>query len=186
MKSLFETYDRHLKKAAAVPPVERMGVTKRVMLPWILAALAALLLVQALDLPSGLGIWIIAPVGCVAVVGAMFAGSRVGKYGREFDRTPTDPVLREMQGADVLIRALQRVTLNGLSDLNPSTRLQADLRLTPADMSQLRGILSAENLLDAQGLEDMRSGDMTVGSLLRNMSSSWLQARQQPVGAALD
>lgn len=172
MKSLFETYDRHLKEVAAVPPAQRIGVSKRVMFPWILAALAAFLLVGMLRLPPSLGVWIITPTGVVALAAAVYAGSRLAQYGWQFDRTPTDPVLREMQGADVLIRALQRVTLNGLSNLKLSTRLRADLKLTSADMSQLRSILSAGNWLDSQNSEDMKSGDMTVERLLQKMFPS--------------
>lgn len=172
MKSLVETYDRHLKRLAAVPPAQRMRVTNRVMLPWALVTIAAFLLVGALGLPPNLGAWIIVPTAGVTVVGAIYAGSRVTNHGWQFDRTPTDPVLREMQGSDVLIRALQRVTLNGLSTLSPSTRLQTDVKLTPADMSQLLSILSAENRLDGKDLEDMKSGDMTVGTLLQKMFPS--------------
>jgi hypothetical protein len=94
----------------------------------------------------------------------------VSKYGWQFDRTPTDPILREMQGSDALMQALRRVTLNGLSNLTPSTRLQADLKLSPGDVSQLLDILAADNRLDARSLEDMQSGDVTVGALLQKMS----------------
>jgi len=172
MKSLVETYDRHLKRLAAVPPAQRLRVTQGVMLPWAVATIAAFLLVSALALPPSLGVGIIVPTAGVTVAGAIYAGSRVSHHGWQFDRTPTDPVLREMQGSDVLIRALQRVTLNGLSNLTPATRLQTDLKLTPADMAQLLGILSAENRLQGQNPEDMKSGDMTVGTLLQKMCPS--------------
>lgn len=172
MKSLVETYDRHLKKLAAVPPAQRLRVTQGVMLPWALATIAAFLLVGALALPPSLGVWIIVPTAGVTVAGAIYAGSRVTHHGWQFDRTPTDPVLRELRGSDVLIRALQRVTLNGLSNLSPSTRLRTDLKLSPADMSQLLSILSAESRLQGQNLEAVKSGDMTVGTLLQKMFPS--------------
>lgn len=172
MKSLVETYDRHLKKLAAVPPAQRLRVTQGVMLPWALATIAAFLLVGALALPPSLGVWIIVPTAGVTVAGALYAGSRVTHHGWQFDRTPTDPVLRELRGSDVLIRALQRVTLNGLSNLSPSTRLRTDLKLSPADMSQLLSILSAESRLQWQNLDDVKSGDMTVGTLLQKMFPS--------------
>ncbi|MDZ4370234.1 MAG: hypothetical protein U1C74_02275 [Phenylobacterium sp.] len=170
MKSLIETYDHHLKMVAAVPPAQRMSVSYKVMFPWALMAMAAFLLVGALGLPRTVEAWIILPTTCVAVAGTLYSSWRLAKHGWQFDRTPTDRVLREMPGADALIQALQRVTLNGLSNLTPSTRLQADLKLTPGDISQLLGILSAENLLDAGRLERMKSGDMTVEVLLQNMS----------------
>ena len=169
MKSLVETYERYLRRLAAVPPAQRLRVTYGVMLPWTLATIAAFLLVGALGLPPSLGVWIIVPTAGGAMVGAIYAGSRVTHHGWQFDRTPTDPVLRELRGSDVLIRALQRVTLNGLSNLSPSTRLRTDLKLTEADMSQLLSILSAETRLQGQHLEDMKPGDMTVGMLLQKM-----------------
>jgi len=172
MNSIIETYDRHLSRLAAVPPAQRMRVTYGVMLPWTLATIATFLLVGALGLPPSLGVWIIVPTAGVTVVGAIYAGSRVAHHGWQFDRTPTDPVLRALRGSDVLIRALQRVTLNGLSNLSPSTRLRTDLKLTPADMSQLLSILSAETRLRGQDLDDMKSGDMTVGTLLQKMFPS--------------
>jgi hypothetical protein len=172
MKAIVETYDRHLKQLAAVPPAQRLRVTQGVMLPWLLATIAAFLLVSALALRPSLGVWIIVPTAGATVAGAIYAGSRVSHHGWQYDRTPTDPILREMQGSDVLIRALQRVTLNGLSNLSPATRLQTDLKLTPADMSQLLSILSAENRPEGQNFEDMKSGDMTVGALLQKMFPS--------------
>ena len=172
MKSLFETYDRYLRKLAAVPPAQRLRVTYGVMLPWTLATIVAFLLVGALGLPPSLGVWIIVPTSGVTVAGAIYAGSRVSHHGWQYDRTPTDPILKEMQGSDVLIRALQRVTLNGLSNLSPSTRLRTDLKLSPADLSQLLSILSAETRLQGQNLEDMQSGDMTLGTLLQKMFPS--------------
>jgi hypothetical protein len=147
-----------------------MSVTYRAMFPWVMTATVAFLLENVLGLPRSLGAWIIFPTTCVAAVGTLYAGWRVSKYGWQFDRTPTDPILREMQGSDALMQALRRVTLNGLSNLTPSTRLQADLKLSPGDVSQLLDILAADNRLDARSLEDMQSGDVTVGALLQKMS----------------
>ncbi|TAL37796.1 MAG: hypothetical protein EPN98_02465 [Phenylobacterium sp.] len=93
-----------------------------------------------------------------------------GGNGWLFDRTPTDRDLMEMCGSDELVDALRRITLNGLSNLNLTTRLRADLKLTEGDISQLLGILEAEKRLDAPALEAIKSGDTTIESLLQKMS----------------
>jgi hypothetical protein len=169
MKALLESYDHHLKKLASVSPARRMRVTYGVMFPWMLAAMAGFILVGALGLPRNLGVWIVGPIVCVAAAGILYASGRVAKHGWQFDRTPTDPALREARGSDALIQALQRVTLHGLSNLTLSTRLQADLKLSPGDVSRLLNILSAENALGAEELDALKSSDMTIGALLKIM-----------------
>ncbi len=91
MKSVFETYDNHLKKQASVPPAQRMSLTYRVMFPWALLAMAAFLLVSFLGLPRSLGAWIILPATCVAAAGTLFAALRVAKHGAQYDRRTADP-----------------------------------------------------------------------------------------------
>lgn len=170
MKSLIKTYDRHLKRLAAVPGVQRPGVIRWVVLPWLVGVVAISVALEMAGLPPGPSALIIVPVACVALVGAIYAGARVVRYGWRFDRTPTDLALMQAPGAEVLVRALERVTLSGLSQLTLSTRLRADLKLTSADLSQLLSILSAEGHLDGWNLEDVTSADPTVEALLGKMS----------------
>jgi hypothetical protein len=170
MKSLIEAYDHYLKERASVPPARRLSVTYKVALPWVAAVTAVFLLVRGLGLSRSIETWIVVPTICVCVVGIIYAGRRVAKYGWLLDRTPTDPDLIKMQGSDVLLNALRRVTLNGLSNLTLATRLRSDLRLTPADVSQLLSLLAAEDRLDAQTVEALKFQDMTVEGLLQKMS----------------
>lgn len=170
MKSLVRSYERYLKNEASVPPSQLLNAVYKVTLPWALPGMAGLLLAGILRLPRDLGVWLVVPTACVAMVGVIYAGSRIVTYGWQFARTPRDLALRQTSGSDALVQALRRVTLNGLSDLTPSTRLQADLMLTPSDVSALLGILAAENWLDDESLDGMTSGDLTVEALLRKMA----------------
>lgn len=170
MKSLIETYERYLERAGKVPPNQRTRIVYKVVSPWILAAAACAVVVNFLALPRNIAVWLLAPMALLSAAGAIYAARRVALYGWQFDRTPSDRALTAMPGGDALVQALRRVTLNRLSDLTLSTRLQADLRLTPADMSALLDILAAEHWLEVPSLEGLRTGDLTVGALLKTMS----------------
>lgn len=171
MASFLATYERYLRtKAEAVAPAQLLSVVHDVSFPWVLAVMIAFLMVNLLDLPQDVSGWIIVPTTCLAATGIIYAGGRVAMYGWEFARTPATAAWTEEPAGKALIQALRRVTLNGLSSVTLVTRLQTDLRLTSADMSELLGILIAERWLHERRIEDVRLDDLTVEALLGLMS----------------
>jgi len=91
------------------------------------------------------------------------------KHVWEYVRAPRAAAWTETAAGKALIQALQRVTLNGLSELSGSSRLRADLKLTSADMSQLFSILVADGWLERQEIADAQS-DPSIDVLVSRMS----------------
>lgn len=105
---------------------------------------------------------ILLPLMALAAAGACYAGFRIAAYGWQFDRTPPAAPWTETANGILLVQALRRVTLNGLSSVTLRTRLRTDLRLTGEDTSALFNVL---------GLRWEGDKDLTVEALLAAMTS---------------
>lgn len=171
MQSLLANYERYLKRVAeATPASRRLDTIYKVQFPWLLGLFLLGTPVVALKLQR----WeesVLMSVALLAGLGGCYAGLRVALYGWRFDRTPQPAPWLETHRGQALLKALRRVTLNRLSGLTLVTRLQEDLKLNDADLSELLSILVSEGQLDRRTL-GRSGGGLTVQALLDGMSAA--------------
>ena len=109
----------------------------------------------------------------LAIFGGGYAGLRISHYGWRCDRTPTPGAWTQTANGQLVIEALRRVSLAGLSGVTPSTRIREDLKFTTSDVSWLVEVLTVARPDSAPALERARAGgSMTVQSLLDAMRAS--------------
>lgn len=173
LKQLLKSYERRLQSMAeAVPPSGRQKVVYQAMFPWLAPAVVFNLAAILLSIPSQILNWVLPVLTLLAAVGGGYAALRVSHYGWRFDRTPPPGEWTQTANGQVLIEALRRVSLNGLSRVTPNTRIREDLKLTAADISAIVEVLTAERPDARPAIQRARTGQLTVQSLLDAMSST--------------
>jgi hypothetical protein len=160
--------------AEETPPKRRLNAAQNVTWPWTLAAFLIMAggtaVGRALGFSGLAQLAILFPIGFLVVLVGCYAAWRIAAYGWRFDRTPPAAPWTDTAHGQILIEALRRVTLNGLSKVTPATRLREDLKLTSSDISELLAILSRDLGTDERSPAGSRDGDVTVQSPLDAMA----------------
>lgn len=172
LKRLFKAYDRHLQgMAESARTSRRQNVLYAAMFPWTAGVAVLVFATEAIGMPEPIQRWVVLSLALLAAVGGGYAAFRVSHHGWHFDRTPPPGEWTQTANGQVLIQALRRVSLNGLSGVTPSTRIREDLKLTAADVSALVEVLTAGRPDAGPAIQRARTGSMTVQSLLDAMST---------------